>query len=158
MSKFSQSTNTNYDLSVLGENLPKNYKPTGFFSKAPTFYSDINTNYMQNSSVLILSGKSAIDNKISNILTTPLGSDPFEPLFGSLLPFRLHDHINSVTAELIKQDSIDALDRWMFNTITVYRNQANVTPLSSEEGYHIYIPFSYEDIGTIQNFEAKVYR
>ena len=158
MSRFSQGSNNTFDVTKTGENLPKNYSLNSFTSKAPVFFSDINTNFMVNSATLIVTGKSAHDNKISNILTTPLGSDPFEPLFGSLLPFRLHEPINSFTAELIRQDSIEAINKWMFGTVSIFLNQTNVYELSTEEGYSIFLPFSYEDTGTIQNFEAKVYK
>jgi phage baseplate assembly protein W len=157
MSRFSQKDQPLYQLTTTGENRESNrikYNPT----KIIVYHSDINTNFQYTSSSLIVKGKSALDNQISNILSTPIGSDQFEPLYGSNLPFRLHDPINAFTASLIKQDSIEAINTWMFGVIDVDFNRSSVEELATDEGYSIIITYSTDTLGITQSFQANILR
>lgn len=116
--------------------------PGGLIStkKLDIYFIDINSNYRLDLKGLIIYDEDVIRNQISNILATPLGSDAFEPTYGSNLPYRIHDPITDATAFLLYNDTIDAIGNWMRSKITVLPAQSYVRPIDGDpdnDGYEI---------------------
>ena len=159
MSRFSQSPD--YYSSVPYSDIP--IVPGGLnrTKKLNTYYIDINSEYSVNQKGLIVYDTDAIKNQISNILATPLGSDHFEPTFGSNLPYRLYDPITSGTAFLIYNDTIGAVSRWMGDRIAVNQALTIVRPMDNDpdsEGYEIRMPYQILFNKVIAEFSAFVLR
>lgn len=142
MSRFTLDTAPTYELSELGENITQESAILDRTQRVLA-YSDLNTGYRLDGSGLILFNKSAINNQIGNVLATPIGSDHFEPTFGSFLPFRIHEPIDAISATLIYQDTITALETWMRSRITIKKSLAFVRPLDTEDGYVVNLPYEY---------------
>lgn len=90
----------------------------------PIAYSEITSAHWQpalNAPGEVVTGLRDIDQAIRIILTTPLGSDPLRPEFGSGLFNYLDWPINRITPHLVRE-SVDALRRWE-PRITVVRVQ-----------------------------------
>ncbi len=141
---FDQDSNPTFVIKA-DSDLPIIQKPL----KAPTarsiYYSDVNSAIKQDGKALVLYDADAINKQINNILSTPLGTDDFEPTFGSLLPYRIHDNITDRTAWLIRNDTIEAIRLWMGNRITVDQTQSAVEVLGEEydnDGYLVNVVYT----------------
>lgn len=138
--------------------------PSRFIDLAPLpkgrlFFLDVNKNYGEGGDQRsLLSEDDAIKGQIGSILSTPLGSEPFEPEFGSLLPWRIHEPINQMTAWLIENDTITAVSRWLVSRIKVARDQCFVRPLETEEGYAINLTYQVLRTKAIVEWNFSVYR
>lgn len=113
-------------------------------------FRDIDCDYRTTAknNALLIDNDAAIRNQIRNLLSTPTGTEDFEPGYGSDLPYRIMEPISSVTAFFIEQDIILSINNWMRNIIRIVVPGATVTPLPSEDGYHIDLPY-------IRNYDSK---
>lgn len=105
-------------------------------SQVPVYIQDINTLYSKQSSKLIVNNLNAVNNEIFNCLTTLYGELPFEPTFGSKLPFLLYEPVCDFTAWKIQNAAYDALYKWI-PYIQLNKRQSSVVPLPSGEGYTV---------------------
>lgn len=125
------------------------------------FYSDVNSGFRQNKDDLIVTDDRAIDLQINNILSTPLRSDEFEPEFGSMLPYRLQDLIQSRTAYLLRNDTIEALRKWMGRHISLDLTKSSVRVIDDNpdyEGYLIDIRYQINKTGVVHQYSMAFVR
>jgi phage baseplate assembly protein W len=144
MTSFNQSDKIKFVQGLTGD-IPFRYGSLGQPQASPKYYSDINSLFNLDGNPLLIYDEIAINRQISNVLGTPLGSEEFEPLFGSNLPYRIFDAITNTNAWLIRNDSIEALRRWMSGIIDINIGGSDVIPLgeeSSEDGYYVYISYT----------------
>lgn len=106
-------------------------------------FRDVNCDYRMDSkqTQLIVDNHLAIRNQLKNLLSTPVGSEDFEPTYGSDLPLRIMEPITALTGYLIETDTLIAISRWMRDRIRLVLPGASVTPLVDEEGYNITLPY-----------------
>ena len=90
---------------------------------------------------MLVDNNDAITNHIKNLLSTPTGTEEFEPTYGSLLPYRIMDPINIYSAFNIETDTIIALITWMSDRIQVVLSHSLVVPLESMDGYLVQIAY-----------------
>lgn len=129
--------------------------------KLDIYYIDINTNYRVNQKGLIIYDEDVVKNQIANILATPIGSDAFEPTYGSNLPYRIQDPITDTTSFLIYNDTIAAISKWLGDRITVMTSQSYVRPLNGEidsEGYEIRLIYYMNKTRAIAEFSSFLLR
>lgn len=110
----------------------------------PIYFSDVNGTYGQDTKGILVYDQDAVDRQINNILSTPLGSDDFEPTFGSLIAFRIMDNITSSTAWIIRNDTVEAVRKWMGDHIEINFPNTSVRVIDDEidaEGYIIDMPY-----------------
>lgn len=110
---------------------------------AKIIFRDVDCDYgiSRNHSDLLIDNNLAITNHIKNLLSTPIGTEDFEPGYGSNLPYRIMDPVNIYSAFNIETDTIIALLTWMGDRIQVILSDSFVTPLDSGEGYLIQITY-----------------
>lgn len=104
-------------------------------------YQDVNGEYFLNDKQIVVDNNDAISQQILNVLTTVPGDRPFEPLFGSRLPFLLFDLMVQNTAIEIKNESIGALNRFMPH-ITIDNNLSEVIAFPNEGAWVVKIYYS----------------
>lgn len=129
--------------------------------KFPIYYSDLNSMFGQDGKQLLVYDEVAVNRQISNILSTPLGSDDFEPTFGSLLPFRMFDPITPRMAWILRNDSIEAVRKWMGDRIELDSANANVTLVNGEvdgEGYIIDMPYTIKRSKIVGRYTTALVR
>lgn len=157
MSVFDLTDSNLFVQTTTGENITQassQLAPT----RLEVYFKDINNDFRRTSSALIVKGRSAIDGQLSNLLATPIGSEPFEPTYGSDLPLRIFEPIDRISAATIEQDTIRAVHRWMSSVITVSLANTFVIPLETEEGYRINLPYYYDHPGNMGMYEATLLR
>lgn len=114
----------------------------------PIFYQDINTNFLINRNGLDLKNIETINNQIYNIITTPIGTRPFEPTFGSRVPDMLFEPIDAKTAWLIETALFSAIEKWLYTKIRLIHKETIVSPDYYEQGFNARIV--YQLLGTNQ--------
>lgn len=131
--------------------------------KIDVYYIDINRAYKENLKGIILYDEDVINGEIANILATPLGSDQFEPTFGSNVPYRLMDPINDITAWLLYTDTIGALNTWMVQkgVITLVNPSSYIVPIDGNpdrEGYEINMVYRNNMTKVLTSFHSFILR
>ena len=118
-------------------------------------FRDINCDYTIDQNDITVDDHAAIQHRIRHLLSTPLGSEIFEPNFGSNLPYRIMDPITPTTGFILETDTIVAIAKWMSSEITIGAN-VRIEPLEVDDGYLITIPYYTNDNGTgaVYSFEA----
>lgn len=107
---------------------------------------------------LLVDNEEAVNLQILNILGTPIGSEDFEPTYGSNLPFRLFENITDTMAFLIEQDTITALRTWMYNRIRLIQPGTEVVPYIEEDCYIVNIRYQIVSTQHISDFGFKLLR
>jgi len=144
-----------------GSELPFNTSTLSVPVPTIIYYSDINNMFSLDGDEVVVIEYEAVNRQITNILSTPLGSESFEPTFGSLLPYRLFQTVSPVTAWVIENDTIEALKKWMGGRITVNGPSSYVRPLYGDpdnEGYEINLTYSINRTGKSSNYNAAILR
>lgn len=131
--------------------------------KLDIYYVDINTAFKRNLKGLILYDEDVVKGEIANILSTPLGSDHFEPTYGSNVPYRLMDPINNVTSWLLENDTISALNKWLQEpgVISMQLSNSYVIPINNNpdsEGYEIKFTYRVNKTKVISQFHSFLLR
>lgn len=132
-------------------------------TKLNIYYIDINSQYKVDTKGLIVYDEDVTNMQIANIFATPIGSDDFEPTFGSNLPYRLYDPINDVTSYLMYNDTIAALTKWMQNPgrLVINLPTSYVRPINNDpdnEGYEIKISYSLPNVPALKFFHGLMLR
>ena len=138
----------------------RDYTSRGTLRVTSSRIIDVNPYYQSNQDRLLLRDTDAIKQKIRNILSTPIGSEYFEPEYGSMIPYRIHDPINDGTAWILRTDTVIALQRWMGNLITVDMAKVKVALLYDTpdgEGYYIFIPYRINETNEYDELAVEVY-
>lgn len=119
---------------------------------------DCDYNLYSKHNKLLIENRSAINNHIKNLLSTPKGTEEFEPDYGSDLPYRIMDTISVSTAFSIETDILLAITVWMRDRLYVVMSESYVKPLFSVDAYLInlvYVDLVYNDLGV---FKTQVYK
>jgi len=129
--------------------IPSQSPTQGNFIK--TVYSDVNSQYTQDTQSLILTNMAAVNGEIVNLIMTQIGSRPFEPEFGSAVPDLLFDQPSNLTIWVMKNKLFEAINRWMPNVQFDYQN-STIQPLVYESGFYFRLVYSVYgiDIANIQ--------
>lgn len=148
------------EVTALGEpTLPTaTYIDLGPLPSSKLFFIDLNNGHPEDARGDILTEERALRAQCINILSTPLGSEPFEPEYGSLLPYRLFEPINQRTAWMIENDTIIALTRWMRGRLHIPREQCFVRPIENEDGYYIQLNAQVLRSRAVVEWNISVYR
>ncbi len=125
-------------------------------TKGP-FARDVNALYRVSGNILV-DNEAAIQLQILNILGTPIGTEDFEPLYGSNLPLRLFEPITDTMAFLISNDTIDALRSWMFDRIRLIYPGTEVVPYKEEDCYIVNIKYEIIASQHVSDFGFKLLR
>lgn len=123
-------------------------------------FRDVDCDYGLNRShsALLVDNNLAITNHIKNLLSTPIGTEDFEPGYGSNLPYRIMEPINIYSAFSIETDTIIAIIKWMSDRIRIVLSDSFVEPLPSEDGYLIQISYINVNDETTGLFKQEVIR
>ena len=131
----------------------------------PVFYKDVNLDWgglSDRAGSVTVFDHAAIQQKMSNVLGVVEGEEPFEPGFGSRLPYQLFEPVNVDTAFEIEFDTIIALRKQMPAEITVFINGTSVEPLDEElsqaEGYDVQIAYMDNSSRTVDRYSYPAVR
>lgn len=124
------------------------------------YFIDVNPDFGSDGKDELVYENDAIKVQIRNILSTPTGSEQFEPEYGSLLPWRLFEPINARTAWQIENDTLIAVNRWMAGRIKLTRQQCYVRPLDEGigDGYYISLVYTILRTKVLAEYKFSVYR
>lgn len=114
---------------------PREFRtPTLRTLRHDAYYRDINNQW--NVSInAIVEDEMAVKRQIDNLLGTPIGTEFFEPTYGSNLPFRIMDPINEMTAYIIETDTFLAIWTWMRDRVTLDYSRSKIYPIEEADGY-----------------------
>jgi phage baseplate assembly protein W len=104
--------------------------------KAEATYLDINTLFTINKQPELVPDISAINNSISNILTTQIGSRCFQPTYGSDLLKFLFEPIDELTAQSISFHIANSIGNWE-PRIDLDYGRTTVTPNLELPGFDV---------------------
>lgn len=161
MSRFTQKPDyytsaPNSEIPIVpgGLNLPR---------KLDIYYVDLNRSYIQDLKGLIVYDEDVVKRMVANILATPLGSDDFEPTYGSNVPYRLMDPINDKTSWLLHIDTIQALTTWLEdrNIISLDKSKCYVRPADNNpeiEAYEIQMVYTILKSSVVASFNSFLIR
>lgn len=121
------------------------------------FYKDINGNFQQDLRDLLITDVAACRIQLLNILGTPIGTEEFEPNYGSNLPFRLMDPINDLTAFLIRQDVFAAIKTWMAGRVII-SPASDIIAYPDNDFYAINLDYQITRSQAIDSFGFHVLR
>lgn len=102
---------------------------------------DVNSNYQLTAEPELVTDLQAVKNSIENILSTPIGSRPFQRDYGSKLYQFLQEPMDRITEEDIRVSLIQALEKWEVR-IVVDGKRTSVNRLRGDVGYRIDIYFT----------------
>jgi len=122
------------------------------------YFVDVNPNFGEDARGELLTEDQVIKAQIRQILSTPLGTEHFEPTYGSLLPFRIMEPMNAVSAWNIENDTINAVGTWLASRITLQRQDCLVLPLEEQEGYYIQLRYLIKRLSAVATYRASMYR
>ncbi len=77
-----------------------------------TLWSDINGQVGINGKPIILTDADAVSAALENIYVCPVGSRPWNPTFGSIIPFLLWENSSAKVASNIRIDAIQSGTKW----------------------------------------------
>ena len=102
---------------------------------------DVNSNYGQVTQKELAEDVVAVKNSIENILSTPIGSRPFQRAYGSKLYFFVHEPMDKITEEDIRVSIIQAIEKWE-PRVTIDMKKTAVNRLPDGSGYSVDVFFS----------------
>jgi len=119
-------------------------------------YLDVNLSYREDTNPLTVANDAAIRVKIINLLYTSIGSRPFEPEFGSIVPTLIFSNINPNSKTAFKMESAiyTAINRWI-PEITVTIAGIIVTPIPAQTCYFISINYTIISTGVPSNLSLR---
>lgn len=104
------------------------------------YYIDVNGSYSTtNPGDLLIIDPDAVDEDITNVLLTPIGSEEFEPTFGSEIPNLLFEPMGIDTARRVKVECRTALKKWLGTRLAWFDVQ--IVPDNDAGNYFISIPY-----------------
>ncbi len=129
----------------------------GITGNSNVVYLDLSISYSLDQSQITVANSDAIKVKIVNILYTFLGSRPFEPEFGSLVPTLIFSNIkpNSQQSYKIESEIYASLRKWLSSIINVNISGINVIPVPNESAYFISVSYTVYGLTTPQNLSLR---
>ena len=118
--------------------------------------------YVKGSPKSILINRNVISNEIINVLTCKsnttdtLGERVFEPTYGAVLEYFLHDPIDIITANNIKTSVYNALSKWIPH-IEVLPNDIDVVPYPDKSFYDISVYWRFIFTNKVGSTKFKAY-
>lgn len=99
---------------------------------------DVNTGIDQNGKPDLLPNIRALFNSLFNLFQCPVGARGpiFEPEYGSILPFMLHEPLDIISATKIKAGLIQAVQRWE-PRVEVLLSQTRVVPDFNRNAFNV---------------------
>lgn len=132
--------------------MPYLYDPTGKDHTDKTYsIIDIELGYSLYRANLMVYDEFAVNSMIYNVLFTVPGERPFNPEFGSDIPFLLQKPITKKNAWLIESEIIDTLRVWVPIVSSSRRNFAILPHI--DQGYYS-TSFSY-DLNTLRGLRTQ---
>tara|TARA_B100001146_G_C16026978_1_gene367600 strand:+ start:113 stop:547 length:435 start_codon:yes stop_codon:yes gene_type:complete len=131
-------------------------RPNVLSATAPklVFIRDINPDFTQNGgNNLVTEDDIAIQKQLRHLLSTPLGSEDFEPTFGSDLPYRLMDPICDLTSFLMETDIILSVVNWMSNKIILVNPR--IHPYPDQDYYLAVLPYRKVVDGSLSTYSFE---
>lgn len=127
------------------------------------YFLDVNARLGEDSSDPLVAEDEAIKGQIRNILSTPLGSEPFEPEYGSMWPYRLFEPVTAFNAWNLENDTIVAVNRWMKGLIQLARQNCFVEQLPENgpqgvDGYYVRLTYTIMRTNAVASYTASIYR
>lgn len=105
------------------------------------YFRDLSAAYQNGSPLLIVDDVSALNNQISNLLTTDIGSRHFEPTFGSRCPTLVWEPCDEQTSWLLETAIIEALQQWMGSRIKFTPGDIRVFPVKEVQAFDAVIQY-----------------
>lgn len=120
-------------------------------------YTDINTQYLVNSSPVLVNDMAAIQNKLSNLLRCSKRSRFRRPTFGVRLWELIHEPCDVQTANIILQDFYDAIAEWM-GEIELDYSACKVLTLPEKNGYSCFLSYYVPHLDTAGSLSFRAWR
>ena len=113
-------------------------------------WSDINANVGLNGLPFLLTNDQALQGAIYNILKCPIGTRPWNPTFGSIIPDLLWENVSYRVAQQIRIAGITAIRKWE-KRVQVVPSKCVVQLLPSMTGYDCQWEYIILATGTVGN-------
>lgn len=137
---------------------PREYrKPTLRTLKHEAYYRDVNNEWNSGSPELV-EDTEAVQKQIANLLGTPKGTEHYEPMYGSDLPYRIMDFIDPLRAYLVETDVFYAIWLHMRDRVQIDYTRSRVTPLETEDGYLVDLTYMILRTSTLVTYKFEVVR
>lgn len=109
----------------------------------PTFISDIAVDYSTSSSLFIVKDIGVVENMFTNLFSTVRGERGclFEPTFGSMIPYFLHEPVNDETAWRMETEIFESVRIWMDDYVRLITERVRVSVQEDEASYKLYVPY-----------------
>lgn len=116
------------------------------------YYADASprVNRGPNSASLVEYDGNAVAGQIEMVLGTPLGSEAFEPTFGSDVTKRLFDNMTQANLSGLELEALDALRRWLGARLDFLSVSANKDSATGD--VFLLIPFRVKLTGQKQTY------
>jgi phage baseplate assembly protein W len=103
---------------------------------------DVNTGLAQNGRSDLLPNIRALVNSLFNLFQCPIGARGpiFEPEYGSILYYMLHEPMDLISANKIKAGLIQAVQRWE-PRVEILINETHVFPVVSINAFKVHLVF-----------------
>ena len=119
-------------------------------------YLDVNTNYGETSSKLLVAEIEAVNNQIFNLFNTFVGEADYEPEFGSTIPSRLFDLLPG-TKDLLENDLYNAVTRWLGQRIKINPGDIRAMQNYDRRAYDVYIRYVYPSMNVSVDYGVRMY-
>lgn len=124
---------------------------------------DVNPGWQTfNTEPILIKRKAAVREQIFNLVSTVIGTEQFEPSFGSGLPNRVFELANSNgiggarMTSLLKEDIIDAVTQFMGGSVVVDHGESRVIPDYGNEAFVITLEYYIIDAKVTDSYEFSV--
>lgn len=123
---------------------------------ADVYHLDVNSEFNGEDQPIRVSGKTAIQQKLSNLFSVLPGEEPFEPQWGSRLQRLLFEPVNPSTASDIEFATISAANSFMRDTIQVLHGMSSVTVSADGEGYDVILMYTDLQTRKVDRFKYRL--
>ena len=122
-----------------------------------TVFSDVNTFFGVNTDPVLVTNAAAIENNITNILNTVVGTYPWNRSVGANLLPLVFDPANATNAASIRLFLLQALTKYEPRA-TFHPMETVVALLDTGDGYAIVIPYSLPSFNYVGSYSAVLTR
>lgn len=104
------------------------------------YYSDANADLgLITNALPVVTDADAIGQQILQVLLTPIGSEEFEPTFGSNLPFMLFEPNNAESLTNLELGARQALSKWLGSRLIF----TNISASADKNAGNVYVSIDY---------------
>jgi phage baseplate assembly protein W len=118
-------------------------------------FLDVNGQYGINLKPELLADQTAINGALVNLLSCPVGTRPFLRQYGSNIMHLLQEPVDTIGAESVKQNILQAIRRWEPRISLDYGNTI-VQPLSDGSGYLVELAYTVLGVNVTGNLEVNL--